>query len=76
MTQLNSIQINGFQKDVFAVFNKYGMGYNEAFRLLKNITIKETQNSILDKSFGILSDGKLSTQKFIEQKQIEKELEC
>jgi hypothetical protein len=31
--------------------------------------------SILEKSFGMFSDGKLSSEKFIEEKKIEKELE-
>ena len=31
--------------------------------------------SILEKSFGMFSDGKLSTAKFIEEKELEKELE-
>jgi hypothetical protein len=31
--------------------------------------------SILEKSFGMFSDGKLSSEKFIEEKKTEKELE-
>ena len=31
--------------------------------------------SILEKSFGMFSDGRLSSEKFIERKEIEKELE-
>ncbi|MDR1419556.1 MAG: hypothetical protein LBI86_04220 [Treponema sp.] len=31
--------------------------------------------SILEKSYGMFSDGKLSSEKFIEEKKIEKELE-
>jgi len=33
------------------------------------------KHSILEKSFGMFSDGKLSTAKFIKNKSVEKELE-
>jgi hypothetical protein len=51
MTQLNSIQINGFQKDVFAVFNKYGMDVNEGFQLLRDDSVRRTRQEIVSQLF-------------------------
>ncbi|MDR3049008.1 MAG: type II toxin-antitoxin system VapB family antitoxin [Elusimicrobiota bacterium] len=36
MPQLNNISNDNFQKDIFAVFNKYGMGVNEAIELISS----------------------------------------
>ncbi|MDR0823173.1 MAG: hypothetical protein LBN20_05285 [Endomicrobium sp.] len=41
MPQLNNINVDNFQKDVFAVFDKYGVQMNEAFDLLVETPAKK-----------------------------------
>ena len=54
--------------------------YSDKIRLIEengNVTLTPIYDkySILEKSFGMFSDGKLSTERFIKEKEIEKKLE-
>ncbi|MDR0823317.1 MAG: hypothetical protein LBN20_06030 [Endomicrobium sp.] len=55
MPQIDNFSVQNFQRDVFSVFDKYGMGINDALRLLSNRNIDKYANPIrsdeLKKSF-------------------------
>ncbi|MDR3048243.1 MAG: hypothetical protein LBV16_00125 [Elusimicrobiota bacterium] len=46
MPQLNSISANNFQKDVSAVFNRYGMDFDEALDFLIKIPRKSVKPNV------------------------------